>query len=144
MPRLAARRIRVPDLLAMERILQDSEHSEVGSWSHGYKAFNQLDQRFHAILLTAADNRFLVQAHRSLNIHVELGRFYRAFGTVDQEQTCYEHQAIVNALRLHNPDLAHTAVETHVTATEGRILCFFEPVQSAPVSAISEMSEKVA
>ncbi len=71
----------------MERILQESEHSEVGSWSHGYKAFNQLDQRFHAILLAAADNRFLVQAHRSLNIHVELGRFYRVFGTVDLVMT---------------------------------------------------------
>lgn len=124
--RLAARRIRLPDLLAMERILQDSEHSEVGSWSHGYQQFNQLDQRFHALLLNAAGNHFLLLAHRSLNIHVELGRFYRVFGTVDQEQTCIEHKAIAQGLRQHDPDRAVAAVEAHLNATERRILHFFD------------------
>jgi len=132
--RLAARRIRLPDLLAMERILQESEHSEVGSWSHGYQQFNQLDQRFHALLLGAAANRFLLLAHRSLNVHVELGRFYRVFGTVDQEQTCIEHNAVVQAMRQHDPEQAVAMVEIHLSATERRILHFFDQNRAAPAS----------
>lgn len=127
---LAARRIRLPDLFAMEQIVRESEKAEVGSWSHGYRQFNQLDQRFHEILLTAADNRFLLEAHRSLNVHVELGRFYRVFAEMDQKQTCAEHAVIYKMLQAHDPARAVVAVETHLSAAEERILHFFGQQQA--------------
>lgn len=132
--RLAARRIRPLDLLAMDGVLQASAHSEVGSWSHGYREFSQLDQRFHELLLTAAANRFLLQAYQALNVHIELGRFYQVFVELDQEQTCKEHKAIVDALRQYDADLAVKAVETHLTATERRIVHFFDRYHSTQSS----------
>lgn len=123
--RLAARHIMLPDLITVERILQrildESAHTVVGSWSHGYRQFNQLDKEFHELMLTAADNQFLLAAHRSLNIHIELGRFYQVFQELDQQQTCVEHAAIFHALKAHDPEAAAAAVESHLHNTEDRI-----------------------
>lgn len=132
--RLAARRIRRPELYAMEQVVCESAQAEVGSWAHGYRHFNQLDQHFHEILLTAADNRFLLEAHRSLNVHVELGRFYRVFAEMDQKQTCDEHAAIYGALQAHEPAGAVAAVEIHLSAAEDRILHFFGQQAMRPAS----------
>jgi DNA-binding GntR family transcriptional regulator len=123
--RLAARHIMLPDLITvekiMQRILHESARLEVGSWSHGYRQFNQLDKDFHELILTAADNRFLLGAYRSLNVHIELGRFYQVFQEMDQQQTCVEHDAIYRALKAHDEDAAAAAVEAHLHATEERI-----------------------
>lgn len=123
--RLAARRIQVPDLITVERLLQkildESACVEVGSWSHGYRQFNQLDKQFHETIVGAAGNQFLLGAYRSLNVHIELGRFYNVFREMDQEQTCVEHDAVFRALHAHHPGDAAAAVEYHLHATEERI-----------------------
>jgi DNA-binding GntR family transcriptional regulator len=123
--RQAARHIMLPDLITaekiMQRILHESAHTDVGSWSHGYRQFNQLDREFHELILTVADNRFLLGAYRSLNVHIELGRFYQVFQEMDQQQTCVEHDVIFRALKAHDADGAAAAVEAHLHATEERI-----------------------
>jgi DNA-binding GntR family transcriptional regulator len=128
--RLAARRILKPDLLTVERLLQqileESACVEVGSWSHGYRQFNQLDKQFHETIVSAAGNQFLLSAYRSLNIHIELGRFYNVFREMDQTQTCVEHDAIFQALHARKPDEAAAAVEHHLHATEDRIFRLIE------------------
>ena len=128
--RLAARRIRVPDLIVVEKlllqILGESACVEVGSWSHGYRQFNQLDKQFHETIVGAAGNQFLLDAYRSLNVHIELGRFYNVFREMDQEQTCVEHDAIFRALHAHNPEDAAAAVEFHLHATEERVFGLIE------------------
>jgi DNA-binding GntR family transcriptional regulator len=124
--RLAARRIRLPDLITVEKNLHASLEAGGGSWSHGYRQFNQLDQTFHETLIAAADNRFLLEAYRALNIHVELGRFYSVFAELDQRETCAEHQAVYQALRAHDAEAAAVAIEAHLNATRARILHFFD------------------
>ncbi len=128
--RLAAHRILLPDLIAVERllrqILDESARVEVGSWSSGYCRFNQLDRQFHETIINAADNPFLLTAYRSLNVHLELGRFYHVFREMDQHQTCVEHEAIFQALRTRQPDAAAAAVEYHLRATEERIFRLIE------------------
>lgn len=128
--RLAAVRILVPALIVVERLLQrileESTQVAVGTWSHGYRQFNQLDKQFHETIVVAAGNPFLLTAYRSLNIHIELGRFYHVFRELDQEQTCVEHEAIVRALRAHDGEQAASAVEFHLHATEERIFRLIE------------------
>ncbi len=119
--RLAAQNVRTPDLLTFERILRESEVVEVGNWSHGYRHFNLLDQRFHEKLLELSGNQFLLSAWRSLYVHVELGRFYDVFQTPDHEQTCAEHRRICQALAAHDGEAAARAVEEHLAATETRM-----------------------
>lgn len=140
---LAAQRILIPDLIAVEKILQQileqSASVEVGTWSHGYHQFNQLDQEFHETIIGAAGNHFLLTAHRSLNIHLELGRFYKVFREMDQQQTCVEHNAIVQALRDRNPAAAAAAVEAHLHATEERI---FRLIDKYPGSFVQNNGTK--
>ena len=119
--RLAAQRIHTPDLLNIERILRESEHVQVGNWSHGYRQFNLLDQRFHETLILVAGNQFLLSAWRSLYIHVELGRFYDVFQNPDHEQTCAEHLRIYQALHARNGEAAAQAAEAHLAETEQRV-----------------------
>ncbi len=128
--RLAARRILIPDLITVERLLQqildESASIKVSSWSHGYRQFNQLDKQFHETIVNASGNPFLLTAYRSLNVHLELGRFYHVFREMDQKQTCVEHETIFQALRAHQPDAAAAAVEQHLHATEERIFRLIE------------------
>ena len=139
--RLAAKHIMLPDLITvekiMQRILDESAHTEVGSWSHGYRQFNQLDKDFHELILTAADNLFLLGAYRSLNVHIELGRFYQVFQEMDQQQTCVEHDAIFRALKAHDGDAAAAAVEAHLHATEDRIFRLIDKYPHA-VTAVAK------
>jgi DNA-binding GntR family transcriptional regulator len=132
--RLAAPRVRTPDLLLLERLLRESAQTEPGSWSHGYKQFNHLDQRFHETLIGLAGNRFLVGAFRSLYVHVELGRFYHVFRMVDHRETCSEHEAIFHALGRRDADLAAEAVEAHLKATEVRIFHLIDELAHAPTT----------
>lgn len=124
--RLAAQRIRVPDLMVLEGLMADSAAIEVGSWSHGYRQFNQLDKRFHVALLAASGNSFLIDAYRSLNVHVELGRFYPVFAEMDHRETLAEHEAVYAALRARSPDAAVDTLAAHLSATELRIFRLIE------------------
>jgi DNA-binding GntR family transcriptional regulator len=124
--RLAASRINVPDLLAMEKALREHDSSKCGVWVGGYQKFNQYDQRFHETMVSAAGNPFLLEAWRSLNIHILLGRFYPVYQEQDQSDTCDEHLALLKALSDHNPEAAECAVENHLKASEIRVFKLIE------------------
>lgn len=124
--RRAAVRILLPDLMTLDKVLKEMETRSTGSWTHGYRTFNQLDQRFHETLLRAAGNPFLLDAHRALNIHAQLGRFYIDFTDNDQGDTCAEHNAIYQALSEHDSQTAANAVDKHLRATEIRVFDLIE------------------
>lgn len=125
--RLAAVRIKRPDLLALERILDELAAIQWPSSSfQTYQHSNQLDRRFHEIIVTAADNRFLLESYCSLNAHVQLARFYRQYDTIAQQDTVEEHQAIYRALAAHDPIAAVQAVERHLKAADARAIGLME------------------
>ena len=80
-----------------------------------------LDQKFHETVVAAADNPFLLESYRFLNIHVQLGRFHPFFNEPAQCDTCDEHAALYQALTNHNPDAAVQAIEAHLQKTEVRV-----------------------
>lgn len=135
--RLAAQRMRIPDLITLENLMDESAVIEVGSWSHGYRQFSQLDKKFHTALIAAAGNSFLLDAYRSLNVHVELGRFYPVFDESDHQQTLVEHGNIVAALTAHDPNAAVDALALHLKATELRIFRLIDKYSQDSVSANS-------
>jgi DNA-binding GntR family transcriptional regulator len=139
--RLAAPRIRTPDILSLERIISDSNRIDASSWSHGYKHFSQLDESFHETLLAMADNPFLITAFKSLHVHLELGRFYVVFQMTDHHETCVEHESILRALGARDAEGAAAAVEEHLHNTELRIFRLidqhlYESQQPADAAAI--------
>jgi DNA-binding GntR family transcriptional regulator len=127
--RLAAQRARMTDILALERIHAESAQLAASSWSSGYKQFNALDQRFHETLLGMSGNPFLGAAFRSLNVHLELGRFYVSFQMVDHQETCVEHLAIIASLRARDAKGAAEAAGNHLLHTEQRIFRLIEEAQ---------------
>jgi DNA-binding GntR family transcriptional regulator len=120
----AAQRILFHELMLLEENLSQEGHSCSGSWGSGYQSFNQLDQMFHEIVVTAADNPYLLDAYKSLNIHILLARFHPYFEDGDQCDTCNEHIAILEALKNHDPRAAVQAIENHLHNTEIRIFGF--------------------
>ncbi len=131
--RLAAARIKRPDLLALERLL--TELAAIDWPSKDFKTYqhaNQLDRRFHEIIISAADNRFLLETYCSLNAHVQLARFYHQYGAVAQQATIEEHQAIYQALEAHDPIAAVQAVEHHLKAADARAYGLMEAHSASP------------
>lgn len=119
--RLAAVRIVRPDLLALERTLSELvAYSKPATEAQSYLRFNQLDRKFHEIMVGAADNRFLLEMYCQLNVHIQLARFYRQYGDVALQDTIEEHRAIYLALEAHDPIAAVRAVESHLNAADAR------------------------
>jgi DNA-binding GntR family transcriptional regulator len=119
--RLAAVRIKRHDLLALEKLLAELAAIPWPSASfQAYQQSNQLDKRFHEIMIRAADNRFLLETYSSLNAHVQLARFYRQYGAIAHQDTYEEHKAIYKALEAHDPSAAVQAMERHLSAAEAR------------------------
>lgn len=124
--RHAAPRINLPDLLAIERTLKDIETLEPARGFQGYRQFNQLDQKFHELLVGASGNPFLLETYCAMNVHIQLARFYHELGEVDQHDTLTEHYSIYRALGAHDPDAAVQAVQTHLNRVEARIYKLIE------------------
>ena len=83
--------------------------------------FVAADMRFHQEIAAAADNRLLediLQSVRSLiRVWVE-----RALNDSDHAQlTCNEHQAILEALRRHDPQAAADAMSAHMDSAGRRL-----------------------
>jgi DNA-binding GntR family transcriptional regulator len=110
----AATRIGLVDLREMDRILQDIERIETRSGFSDYLAFNQLDQRFHELLVGAAENSVLLDTYRSLHVHIQLARFFRERPQAEVQASNAEHRAIFHAVSDHDPDKAVKAVRTHL------------------------------
>lgn len=112
--RLAATRIGLVDLWEMERILKETEGFHPSQRFSEYRVFNQLDQKFHELLVGASGNQTLLETYRSLNLHVQLARFYRNRGEIELIESIAEHCAIYEALKAQNADAAVLAVITHI------------------------------
>ena len=87
--------------------------------------------RFHQEIAAAADNRLLediLQSVRSLiRVWVE-----RALNDSDHAQlTCNEHQAILEALRRHDPQAAADTMSAHMDSAGRRLTREFESEQPA-------------
>ena len=122
--RLAATRIVMPELIMLEKYLIAGRIKQPGGWSSSYSGFNQYDQLFHEALMRAADNVYLLEAYRSLNVHVQLARFHPFFNHSDQNNTLDEHAAIYESLKNHDSEGAAQAIENHLHQTELRIFQF--------------------
>jgi DNA-binding GntR family transcriptional regulator len=124
--RLAATRINLPDLLTIEKALYEIESLPPAHGIHGYRQFNQLDQKFHELVVGASGNTFLLETYCSMNIHIQLARFYHELGETDRHDTLAEHYAVYEALRAHDPEAAARAIQNHLNGAEVRIYKLME------------------
>jgi DNA-binding GntR family transcriptional regulator len=96
----------------MAPLLQGHEHRE-----GQYRAFVELDRRFHELLVQTADNRFLLGLHRQAAVHthaVSFATLHARRGLRRTDEGLREHEAIVEAFERRDPRGAAAVLERHI------------------------------
>ena len=119
--RQAANRISLTDLHSLQRVIEQMEAVEPRPEFRHYLPFNRLDQDFHQMIFQAAENRILLETYQGLNAHLWLARLDLTGSSIASRQSNLEHQAILQALKKHDPEAATSAVAQHLDNVEHRL-----------------------
>lgn len=76
--------------------------------------FNELDERFHELLIAASGNRKLLETYQSLNFHTQVSRYYYNKYEQKIEQTKEEHAAMVDAIRKGDAAQLEDVIRRHI------------------------------
>lgn len=75
---------------------------------------SKIDSQFHNVIYQASNNTYLSQTLRLLRIRIGLLKV-QPFEKSERIKAAYEeHQAVFNALKARDPDLAEKAISTHI------------------------------
>ncbi|MDB5585662.1 MAG: GntR family transcriptional regulator [Devosia sp.] len=103
---------------ALIKLAAEMQAGEAAPQVEAYSRFAQLDSEFHDLIARASGNELVQETLTNLHTHVHLFRlFYHARVTADAIQ---EHQQIIEALTLRDPQAAETAMRHHIERSRGR------------------------
>jgi len=91
-----------------------------GPDDHDVRAYWQADERFHQLIVDAADNGFLRDAHRAMGGAVQRFRLFSERGVTDADAAVHEHTAVLDAMRRRDADGAEEAMRRHLLAVKAR------------------------
>ncbi|MCS3431252.1 GntR family transcriptional regulator [Klebsiella sp. BIGb0407] len=104
--------VQAKELLFQHKQLRDSV-------INNYRAFSELDRKFHHLLLSAADNRFVEQA---LDLVTIIFHFHYQWDNKDLRErnilAIEEHMIILNAIINHNEPLAMQELRNHLNTAK--------------------------
>lgn len=123
--RLAAQRItpdELADLAALLRRLRDAVDDA--------DRFAELDIAFHDAVCEAAGNFLLVQFMRIINTLGKVSRERTGAALTARKRALKDHEAILAALRAHDPAAAATAMEAHLVHVEAALASAMAPAAS--------------
>ena len=106
-----------------EELLAAMDHAcDAGDGTRYY----EINLRFHALILTLANNRRAHQAYDDYvkELHLVRRKYFNAPGNMRRSNA--EHRAIFDAIAASNPARARTAAERHVLAGRARLLANFD------------------
>jgi DNA-binding GntR family transcriptional regulator len=92
--------------------------------STGYadvKEFTRADYEFHAALVEACDNQFVVEAWNNLHHVMHTYRIYLDSGVFDSRDAIAEHEPILEAARAGDRAALTSSLRDHLGATENRL-----------------------
>jgi GntR family transcriptional repressor for pyruvate dehydrogenase complex len=113
---MAASRITVEEVQRLRSLIPSTLDDEQAS------EFVELDREFHHVIARAGGNDLLLALLDGLAQPTMRMRIWRGLTTPGiLVQTLDEHEAIVDALELHDADLAHAAATVHVAGLEAWI-----------------------
>lgn len=119
--RLAARRASRADIRAMERELAEMDALDPKPRYRSFQPYVLHDQRFHELLVGASGNPVLLETFKGLHSHVQLARLVHRAGSFDHNENAVEHQAIVDAVKAHDPGGAADAARRHLDRYEAQL-----------------------
>ncbi len=110
---MAAERVTEPELVAIQAIV-DASRVEAP-----VEDLLALDIEFHRLVSRASGNSVLSSLIEGLSAPTNRARMWRGRTQPGaQESTVHEHQVVVDALSVRDPELAHAAMVTHVAGVE--------------------------
>jgi DNA-binding FadR family transcriptional regulator len=128
--RLAAQRATDADVVGLEQLVRSLEASVDEP-----DRFSELDIAMHIAVCAAADNFLLLQF---MNILSTLGRVSRerTGGLRSVRQAALrDHLRLLDAIRLHDPDLAEVAMVRHLDHVEEGLQAAAGPDVATPIAA---------
>jgi DNA-binding GntR family transcriptional regulator len=134
----------VIELYAAQRILRDDrteeflnriglpmEHMRQATASGDYRdypGFMDGDRDFHLALVDLAQNSRLSRVYAELNVHIQVSRAHYLNTVEDAVQALREHDAIIDAFRLGDPQAVQVSLGTHIVNVKTRILDLLQPL----------------
>jgi len=116
---LAAQRVTDADLRRLRELLAAMDAARDGK---NTDRFRDLNTEFHAVLVTASDNRRLQQVYDGLARELRLFRQRGIASTEAMDASSREHRAIVEAIADRDPARAGAAMEHHILMGKSRFL----------------------
>lgn len=95
------------------QVLHQQLHEAARVTDAGSSAFFAINERFHMLLLEIADNRWRDQLVADLRKVMKLNRQHSLLKTGRVAQSLAEHDAVMNAISLKDPDAARVAMANH-------------------------------
>ena len=112
--RWAAEYITDEQLEAMEETMYLSQYH---TQKEHYEQVFELDGRFHELLYTASHSRILAHELSDFHQYVQMVRKLSIADRIRSRKTNEEHQRILEALRIHDKDLAEKLATQHILNT---------------------------
>ncbi len=119
--RLAARRIKPEQMARIDAI---HKRLEAACDPQGVDAFYDINQEFHEAVYEASCNAFLAAQTRGLRNQVAAYRRRVTRMPTRLDATLSEHSAVIEAIRAHDAERAHSAMRNHVNLLGDDLLDF--------------------
>lgn len=88
--------------------------------SSDFRRYREADERFHNLIASHTDNRFLKSAYDALGGHLQRFRLFGELGITDAAHAIAEHTEILTAFEAGAPDAARAAMATHIANVKTR------------------------
>jgi len=106
----------------LERIIALFEEMLEKKDEFDYFLYNELDAKFHTVLVGASGNRKLLQVYKSLNFHTQIFRFY--YGRHERKllRGHREHLQILEAIKAKDAQMFERVMKQHIVDGEQELL----------------------
>jgi DNA-binding GntR family transcriptional regulator len=116
----AAVRIGARDLAMLTAHLQEMRKAQHDTSRETLRLFVHHDALFHSLIASVGGNALMDDTLRRLHAHTHLYRLHFRDGIA--EETCHEHERIVQALREADSEMASAAMRSHIRRAQTRLL----------------------
>jgi DNA-binding GntR family transcriptional regulator len=116
----AATRIGAEDLDMLSEHLQEMRKAQHDTSRETLRLFVHHDALFHGLIASTGGNALMDDTLKRFHAHTHLYRLYFRDGIA--EETCREHERIIQALREADPEVAGAAMRTHIRRAQTRLL----------------------
>lgn len=112
---------RIPSMIPKLTALVEEMSALAGDSELNIKEFNAADAEFHRLTVSAASNRFLLEAFDALHVHVQIARHYQGKSVEEAIISNEEHLKILGFLEEGNRAGASEVVRQHIRGVAERL-----------------------